>query len=150
MTTGPVFVDTNVILYAFDDTDATKQSRARDWLTVCWRRRCGRVSSQVMNEFYANARKRFSRSVSADEARAEVRRYQQWKPWPVDQATVETAWAVESRYRVNYWDALMVAAAQHMGCSWLLTEDLQHGLHIDQLQVLNPFIAGPEILDSPA
>lgn len=150
MTTGPVFVDTNVILYAFDDTDAAKQSRARDWLTVCWRRRCGRVSSQVMNEFYANARKRFSRSVSADEARAEVRRYQQWKPWPVDQATVETAWAVESRYRVNYWDALMVAAAQHMGCSWLLTEDLQHGLHIDQLQVLNPFITGPEILDSPA
>lgn len=150
MTTGPVFVDTNVILYAFDDTDALKQARSRDWLTACWRRRCGRVSSQVMNEFYANARRRFAKSVSADEARSEVRRYQQWKPWPVDHATIETAWAVESRWRLNYWDALMVAAAQHMGCSWLLTEDLQHGLRIDQLLVVNPFLAAPDILDAPA
>jgi predicted nucleic acid-binding protein len=101
-----------------------------------------------MNEFYANARGRFSRAVSTEEARAEVRRYQQWKPWQVDHATVETAWAVETRYRLSYWDALMVASAQHMGCALLLTEDLQHGQQMEQLQIMNPFLVGPEILES--
>ncbi len=145
-----VFVDTNVLLYAFDDADPGKRDRARAWLASCWQRRCGRLSTQVLHEFYANARKRFTRAISAGDARAEVRRYQQWNPWLVDQATVETAWAVESRYQVNYWDALMVAAARHQGCTLLLTEDLQHDQTLDGVRVVNPFLLGPEILDSPA
>lgn len=145
-----VFVDTNVILYAFDLRDTDKQARSRAWLRACWLRRCGRISSQVMHEFYANARGRFAKSVPADQVRAEVRRYQQWTPWPVDHATVETAWAVEHRYGISYWDALMVAAALHLGCRWLLTEDLQHGQWLDQVQVINPFLTGPEILDAPS
>jgi predicted nucleic acid-binding protein len=145
-----VFVDTNVLLYAVDDTDLDKQRRCRDWLTVCWQRRCGRMSTQVLDEFYANARKRFASAISAGDARAEVRRYQRWKPWVIDHATIETAWAAESRYQLNYWDALMVAAAQHMGCTLLLTEDLQHDQAIDQLRIVNPFLLGPEILDAPA
>ena len=44
-----VFVDTNVLLYAFDDRDPAKQRRARQWLEACWLRRCGRVSTQVLN-----------------------------------------------------------------------------------------------------
>lgn len=144
-----VFVDTNVLLYAFDDRDLDKQQRARQWLGECWQRRCGRLSTQVLNEFYANARKRFATAISAGDARAEVRRYQAWAPWVIDQPTVDTAWAAESRYQLNYWDALMVAAAQHMGCTILLTEDMQHGQRIDKLTVLNPFLATPDLLDQP-
>ncbi|MFG6430586.1 PIN domain-containing protein [Roseateles sp. LYH14W] len=144
-----VFVDTNVLLYAFDDRDLAKQQRAREWLERCWLRRCGRVSTQVLNEFYANARKRFATAISAGDARAEVRRYQLWRPWQIDQPTVETAWAAESRYQLSYWDALMVAAAQHQGCELLLTEDLQHDQRIDKLRIVNPFLAGPELLDQP-
>ena len=142
-----VFVDTNVLLYAFDERDPDKRDRARRWLEACWRRRLGRLSSQVINEFYSNARRRFASALSAADARAEVRRYQLWRPWLVDQPTVETAWAVESRYGLNYWDALMIAAAQHQGCRWVLSEDLQHGLRIEQLQIVNPFLADPALLD---
>jgi predicted nucleic acid-binding protein len=147
---GPVFVDTNVLLYAFDEADPGKRDRSQAWLAACWRGRCGRLSTQVLNEFYGNARK-FSRlPISAADARAEVRRYQQWKPWQIDQATVETAWAVESRCGIDYWDALMVASAQHLGCTLLLTEDLQHDQRIDKLRIVNPFVLGPELLDVPA
>lgn len=149
MTASPLlFVDTNVLLYAFDDRDLVKQKRAREWISQCWIRRCGRLSTQVLNEFYANARKRFATAISAADARAEVRRYQAWNPWLVDQSTIDGAWAVESRYQLNYWDALMVAAAQQQACTLLLTEDLQHGQHIDKLQIVNPFLVGPEILDN--
>ncbi|MCE4557016.1 PIN domain-containing protein [Roseateles cellulosilyticus] len=147
--TPTVFVDANVLLHAFDDNDLDKQQRSRQWLTECWLRRCGRLSNPVLNEFYANARKRFATAISAGDARAEVRRYQVWLPWQIDQPTVETAWAAESRYQLSYWDALMVAAAQHMGCSFLLTEDLPHDQRIDKLRVLNPFLVGPELLDEP-
>jgi predicted nucleic acid-binding protein len=146
----PVFVDTNVLLYAFDDAYPDKRDRSRAWLAACWSARCGRLSTQVLNEFYANARKRFRDAVSAGDARAEVRRFQEWMPWQIDQATIETAWAIESRYAFDYWDSLMVSAAQHMGCTLLLTEDLQHDQRIDGLRVVNPFLVGPEILDAPA
>lgn len=145
--TAIVFVDTNVLLYSFDETDLGKQQRSRQWLTACWQRRCGRLSTQVLNEFYANARKRFASAISAGDARAEVRRYQLWKPWLIDQATIDTAWAAESRYQLNYWDALMVAAAQHQGCTILLTEDLQHDQRIDALRIVNPFQADVSLLD---
>jgi predicted nucleic acid-binding protein len=145
-----VFVDTNVLLYAFDEADPAKRDLSRAWLAACWRGRCGRLSTQVLNEFYSNARKKFAAAISAGDARSEVRRYQQWKPWLIDQATVETAWAVESRCGITYWDALLVAAAQHLGCTLLLTEDLQHDQRIDRLRIVNPFVVGPELLGAPA
>jgi len=141
-----VFVDTNVLLYGVDDREPVKRDRARLWLALCWERRCGRLSTQVLNEFYANVRKKFSSALSAGDARADVRRYQNWTPWIIDQPTIESAWAVESRYGISYWDALMVAAAQHQGCRWLLTEDLQHEQDIGGVQIINPFIVGPEAL----
>lgn len=141
-----VFVDTNVLLYGVDDKDIAKRDRARAWLADCWVRRRGRISSQVLHEFYWNVRRKFPSQLSAGDARAEVRRYQHWQPWPVDHATVEAAWAVESRWQLSYWDALMVAAAQQQGCQWLLTEDLQHELKIDDVCVINPFVVAPDAL----
>lgn len=144
-----VFVDTNVLIYAEDRAHADKHRRARAWMRELWLRHCGRLSNQVLNEFYAVATRKLSPAMSAGDARAEVRRYQRWNPWVCDHATVESAWAVESRFRVNWWDALIVAAAQQQGCTLLLTEDLQHDQLIDSVRIVNPFIVGPEILDAP-
>jgi predicted nucleic acid-binding protein len=143
-----VFVDTNVLLYAEDRADAAKHRAARDWLGQLWLRRSGRVSSQVLHEFYYNGSRKLKPPMPAGDLRAEVRRYQRWQPWQVDHATVESAWAIESRFGLNYWDALMVAAAQQQACSMLLTEDLQHGQTIDSLRIVNPFVEGPGILDA--
>ena len=142
-----VFVDTNVLLYSEDGADKAKQARAIDWLQALWTKRCGRTSTQVLNEFYANATKKLKPAMPAGDARAEVRRYQRWQPWVLDHATVETAWAVESRFGFSYWDSLIVAAAKAQGCRYLLTEDLQHEQIIDSVQILNPFLVGPDVLD---
>ena len=142
-----VFVDTNVLLYSEDGADKAKQARAIEWLQTLWTKRCGRMSTQVLNEFYANATKKLKPAMPAGDARAEVRRYQRWQPWVLDHATVETAWAVESRFGFSYWDSLIVAAAKAQGCRYLLTEDLQHKQIIDSVQILNPFRVGPDVLD---
>lgn len=151
MPTGSiVFVDTNVLLYAEDRADERKHRAARDWLRALWVARCGRLSSQVLHEFYVNATRKLTPPMPAGDARAEIRRYQRWQPWPVDHATVEAAWAVESRHGLHYWDALMVAAAQQQGCDLLLTEDLQAGQQFDGVTIVNPFLVGPERLQAPA
>jgi predicted nucleic acid-binding protein len=145
-----VFVDTKVLLYADDEADAAKHERARAWLTVLWMRRCGRLSTQVLSEYYASATRKLRPTMPQGDVRAEVRRYQHWKPWQIDHQTVETAWAIEARFQLNWWDALVVASAAHQGCRYVLSEDLQHGQQIDSVQILDPFIVGPEVLDQPA
>jgi predicted nucleic acid-binding protein len=86
--------------------------------------------------------------MASGDARAVVRRYQRWQPWVPDHATVETAWAVESRFGFSYWDSLIVASAKAQGCRYVLTEDLQHEQTIDSVQILNPFLVGPDVLDA--
>lgn len=148
MTAGALtFLDTNVLLYCVDDGQPARRDRAQQWVTACWTRRCGRTSAQVLEEFYAKARRKFPTAISAGDARAIVRRYQHWHPWQTDQATLETAWAIESRYGFGWWDALVVAAAQQQGCRYVVSDSLQHGLQVDSVQLLNPFDVGPELLD---
>ena len=142
-----VFVDADVLLYSEDRSDAVKQARAIEWLKALWTQRLGRVSNQVLNEFYVNATRRIKPHMPAGDARAEVRRYQRWQPWVNDHATVETAWAVESRFGLSYSDALIVAAAKAQGCRYLLSEGLQHEQLIDSVQIINPFLVGPDLLD---
>ncbi len=145
-----VFVDTNVLLYSQDPRNAGKKQVAESWLQRCWRDDIGRLSSQVLHELYANLR-RVAPSLPALEARSMVQHYRAWAHWTVDDETVDLAWSLQDRFQFNYWDALMVAAAQQQGCAMLLTEDLQHELRVDSLRIVNPFRVGPELLDaSPA
>lgn len=148
MTSPLLFIDTNVLVYCFDDRDTAKRDAARQWVAACWQRRCGRISAQVLNEFYNTARRKFSHTLSAGDARAEVRRYQSWQPWVVDHSTVETAWGVESRFGFSFWDSLIVASAQTLGCAMLLTEDMQHDQVVDTLRIVNPFLVGLDVLDA--
>lgn len=145
----PVFVDTNVLLYSEDCADPVKQRRSIDWLRALWTSRRGRLSTQVLNEFYVNATRKLRPAMPAGDARAEVRRYQRWQPWAIDHATVETAWAVESRFGLSYQDALIVAAARAQGCAFVLSDHLQHDQLIDSVRILNPFVVGPDVLDAP-
>jgi len=142
-----VFVDTPVLLHSEDAADPVRQQRAVDWLGLLWTRRCGRLSTQVLVDFYDQATRRLHPPMPAGDARAEVRRYQRWAPWQIDHATVETAWAIESRFGLAYTDALVVAAAQQQSCTWLLSPDLPHDLPIDGIRILNPFLVGPDSLD---
>ena len=142
-----VFVDANILIYSEDGADLVKQKAALAWLTVLWQRGLGRISTQVLNEFYLLATRKIQPPMPAGDARAEVRRYELWQPWQTDHATVESAWAVESRYGLHYRDSLVVAAAHHLGCRYLLSEDLAHEQHYGGVQVINPFKAGIELLE---
>jgi len=144
-----VFVDANVLIYSEDGRDTAKQQAALRWLDTLWQRGAGRLSSQTLTEFYVNATGKIRPGLAQGEARAKIRRFAAWQPWQIDQATMESAWAVESRFGLPFWDSLIVAAAQHLGCRYVLSEDLSHGQHYGSVQVISPFIASVELLDAP-
>jgi predicted nucleic acid-binding protein len=135
--TGPIFVDTNVFIYAVDLADPQKQQAAQSWLSGLWKTRRGRLSLQVIHEFYAKVCRK-NPSVR-DQARAEARALFAWRPVPMDTVLVEDAWKLQDRYQLSFWDALIVAAAKSITCSALLTEDLQSGQDFDGVLVVNPF-----------
>jgi predicted nucleic acid-binding protein len=139
--TAPVFVDTNVLLYALDEADKAKQTAAQDWRAALWQSRLGRVSFQVLAEFYSNALR--LKPSARDDARAEIRDLLAWNPLVVDAAVVETGWRFQDRYRLSFWDSLILAAAKLSACGYLLTEDLQAGQILDGIEVVNPFVKSP-------
>jgi predicted nucleic acid-binding protein len=139
---APVFVDSNVFLYALDEADPKKQQAARNWRAALWRSRRGRVSFQVLGEFYVNAVRK--QPAARDEVRAEVRDLLAWNPVIADAALLEQGWKFQDRYQLSYWDALIVAAAKVSACHYLLTEDLQRGQKLEGIEVVNPFLRGPE------
>ena len=140
---APVFVDTNVIVYRYDTRVPEKQSRADEWLTLIWSRRSGRVSTQVLLEFYSTITRKLKPAMAAADVRRVVRGLSSWQPIPVDLPVLERAWFLQDRYSLSWWDALIVAAAQACECEILLTEDLQHGQVFDTVRVIDPF-ASPE------
>ena len=144
-----VFVDAAILVYSEDGADKARQKAALAWLQRLWTRGLGRVSTQVLDEFYVLATRKLQPPMPSGDARAEVRRYELWQPWQIDHATVESAWAAESRYGLPYRDSLLVAAAQHLGCRYLLSEELPHEQHYGGVQVINPFKTGPELMDKP-
>ena len=139
-----VFVDTHVLLCADDAHDTTKQTQARAWLQALWLQRAGRVSTQVLNDYYVTVTQKFA--MSPGDARAKLRRFQLWQPWQIDHQTVETAWGVEARFGLRYWDALMVASAAQAGANHVLTPSLTHQQHIDGVTILDPFQSTPQAL----
>ena len=134
-----VFVDSNVLIYARDDGTPSKQARAVEWLAHLWREGLGRTSTQVLSEFYVNVTGKIANRVTPDEAWQEVNTFFVWRPQPIDPALLARAREIERRWRLSWWDSLIVAAAQLQGCSILLTEDLQNGAVFDGLTVRSPF-----------
>jgi predicted nucleic acid-binding protein len=144
--TAAVFVDSNVLLSALDQSDLQKQKSARAWRSELWVTRRGRISFQVLNEFYVNAIRIQPAARSA--IRAEIRDLLQWNPVTIDAAVLELGWKLQDRYQLSYWDALIVAAAKAASCPYLLSEDFQAGQKLDGIQIINPFLKDPWSISS--
>lgn len=140
-----VFVDTNVFVYAVDRADAEKQRAARLWRAELWKSRRGRVSFQVLQEFFAKVTQKWP--AAREEARAEVRDLLAWRPVQLDAAILDEGWKIQDNYRISFWDALIVAAAKTAECRYLLTEDLQAGQNMGGVIVINPFLSKPDALE---
>lgn len=138
-TAGLTFVDTNVLVYAHDRSETTKQPLARALLEDLWGTRTGVLSTQVLQEFYAVATRKFDPPMSARAARQVVAVYAAWPVVQVDVPLILGASELAERHTLSFWDALIVEAARRVGASDLATEDLQAGRRLGGVRIVNPF-----------
>jgi predicted nucleic acid-binding protein len=109
-----------------------------------WSEQTGRLSFQVLNEFYITVTHKLQPGMDPQSVREDVRFLLAWRPIPVDARVVEGAWRIQDRYKLSWWDALIVSAAQVSDCRYLLTEDLQEKRNMGNVEVINPFRTPPE------
>jgi len=134
-----VFVDTNVLVYLRDAANVVKQGIAQQWFESLWREQTGRTSMQVLNEYYVRATRTVKQLRSPDEAWDDVQTLLAWDPQVIDAELLQAGRDVQQRYRLSWWDSLIVGAAQLQQCPVLLTEDMQDGMMFGTVTVQNPF-----------
>ncbi len=132
------FLDTNVLLYAYDLDAGRKREIARSLIEEAWLQP-GRsaISVQVLQEFHVNFTRRGGSKVDAVAVVGDFSR------WPVIDNTLalfQLGLALQERWQVSPWDAMILAAAQASGASELLTEDLNNGQVYGRVRAVNPFV----------
>ena len=131
---GPVFLDTNVLVYAALQPDPRSET-ARALLA-----RRGMISVQVLNEFVNVAHRKLRRSWPEIMTAVRAIRDLCAPPAPITLAIHEAALRIASRTGYQFYDALIIAAALESGCTTLFSEDLQDGQVIEgSLTIRNPF-----------
>jgi predicted nucleic acid-binding protein len=133
------FVDTNILMYAHDTAAGEKHERAKGVFEALWSDRSGAVSTQVLRELCVNLRRKTAKPPDIEATRDIVTDYLTWHLVVNGGVSILDALEIEQRYRVSFWDALVIAAAQECGANVLYSEDLSDGQMYGSIRVVNPF-----------
>jgi predicted nucleic acid-binding protein len=132
-----VFIDTNLLIYAYDRVAGPKHTRARDALAPVLRERRAVISTQVLQEFFNTATRKLR--MSAEQARRYVERWSKVDVVLIRPEIIFGAIDLHRLHTISFWDALVIKSASVAGCARVLSEDLNHGQAIDGVTIENPF-----------
>jgi predicted nucleic acid-binding protein len=133
-----VFVDSSILAYAHDAEAGSKHDRAVESLRLLWESGAGRLSVQVLQEFYVNVTRKLATPVARSTAREVVSSYGAWVHEPTTPDTVTRAIDIAEMAQIMFWDALIVASAEQVQATHVYSEDLNAGQTIAGVKVVNP------------
>lgn len=132
-----IFIDTNILFYGVNISNPDKYAKAGALLQLLWQKpKLPDISTQVLQEFYVTLIKN---KVETEEAQKIVKDYYVWNVISVGTKLIDQAFFLQKRYILSFWDSLVLAAAEQANCSYVLTEDLNHGQKYGKLTAINPF-----------
>lgn len=135
------FIDSNVLIYAYNEAEPQKQSVATELIASFLENRNAVVSVQVLGEFFRVVTRRIPNPLSVEQATLVIDALESLQVLDIDMAMVRRAIATHSRYGVNYWDSLIIAAAERSDCTHILSEDFNTGQSYHGILAVNPFVA---------
>jgi predicted nucleic acid-binding protein len=133
------FVDTNILLYAHDDSAGAKHDQARALLELLWDSREGCLSIQVLQEFFVNATRKIPKPLSTEAAKEIIADLSHWHMHVPGADDVLGAIGIHQRAGISFWDSMIVRSAAEMGCDVLYSEDLNTGQDYSGVRAENPF-----------
>lgn len=133
------FCDTNVLVYAYDATAGSKREEAGVLLARLWGSGSGVVSLQVLQELFVALTRKIPQPLPALDARSIVADMTAWRV--VEPRSQDILAAIDSaaRWRISFWDAMILTAASRAGAQTVWSEDLNAGQAYDSVTVRNPF-----------
>jgi predicted nucleic acid-binding protein len=135
-----IFLDTNVLIYAYDVSAGKKHEMAKTILMDLWNSGKGVLSIQVLQEFFVNITKKVSKPLDINTAKDIIKDLLKWDVVMIDGESLLEAVEIHIRRQYSFWDSMILKAAQKGGAVLLLSEDLMHGQTIDGVKIKNPFI----------
>ena len=136
---GADFIDTNIIVYAYDNHFPDKQQRAREIIISAVRSGNGVLSTQVLGEFFTVVTRKINKPLSVRNARSIIKYIGNMRVQEIDSLIVERALDTLEQYKISYWDSLIIAAAERAQCKRILSEDLNAGQKYHGIEINNPF-----------
>jgi predicted nucleic acid-binding protein len=131
-----VFIDTNILVYAHDKDGGERHTRAVALIEGCWQRReRPSLSIQVLQELHVNL---IRKGIDVEQSANVVSRYLSWRVVDNTGHLLRQAFVEQQRWKVSFWDSLIIAAARRAGVSTLWSEDLNEGQDYGGLSVVNP------------
>ncbi len=134
-----LFLDTNILVYAYDKHEPQKQRKAQELLTDGIEQENLFLSVQVLGEFFNVVTRHIPQPMTPDEAKEIINTLSILPVQEIDLAMVNRAIDTHKAYQISYWDALIVSAAERAGCMMILSEDLSDGQTYHKILVRNPF-----------
>lgn len=135
---GLVFVDTNVLVYAYSDGHEPRAVRARKFVDELVLADRLATSTQVMQELIVTLVKK--KGVSMEHALGLVYRLAVLPYFRVDVEAIQEAGLLSLAGKISFWDALILTSARRIGAHVVCSEDLNHGQRFGDVSVFNPFI----------
>jgi predicted nucleic acid-binding protein len=134
------FVDTNVLVYAYDATAGVKGERARALIADLWRSAEGCLSLQVLQEFFVTVTRKVARPIPATRVEKLVADLSRWTLHAPGREDLLAAIELHRQKKISLWDALILRSARQLGCETLWSEDLNAGQAFDRVKIRNPFV----------
>jgi len=144
------FVDTNILVYAYDQTAGRKKDLARELMERLWDSGDGVLSTQVLQEFHVTVTSRIPEPIPARRAREIIADLGTWTIALLETPDILKASELGERYRLNFWDALILAAARKEDAEIVWSEDFSDGQKYEGVIVRNPFALDPMVREREA
>jgi len=133
------FIDTNIIIYAYDVTAGKKHEAAGNILAELWNSGLGVISTQVLQELFVNVVQKIPKPMDKQQAKKIVRDLLKWHVVVNTGDSIIEAIDISSKSGYSFWDSMIIQAAITGGAAILMSEDFQDGQRINGVTIRNPF-----------
>ena len=133
------FLDTKILVYAYDSTAGRKHTLAMQLVEGCWENENGCLSLQVLQEFYVTITRKIMLPLEYQTARQIIADLAHWRIHAPDADDLLQALDLQRSHQLAFWDAMILQSAICLGCKEFISEDLSHGQVYGDVRVVNPF-----------
>lgn len=138
---GLQFIDTNILVYAYDSSAEKRHELAQRLLAELWQKGQGCLSIQTLQEFFVTITRKVAKPMSTEQAAQIISDFGHWRVHSPTVEDVLAAIALQERYRLSFWDAMVLTSAERLECAVVWSEDLNPGQSYTTVKVFNPFVS---------